>query len=395
MRPIREVVIASGARTAIGDFGGSLKDVPASELGTITAKEAIKRAKLSPANIQEVIVGHCMMRTDEINIARVIGLKAGIPFTTPGVTIQRQCASSMQALIFAVQQIMCEENEVVLVGGVEAMSRIPYVLYDMRWGKRIRHAQATDALWEGLTDPVTNLIMGLTAENLAAKYNITREAQDELAYTSHTRAANATKTGRFKDEIVPVEIKQKGKVVIVDKDEHPREGISIEALAKLPPSFKPDGTVTAGNSSGINDGAAAAVVMWEGEAAKRGIKPLARILAHAVAAVEPELMGYGPVPAVKKALKRANLTMDDIELWEVNEAFAAQYLTVEKLLGLNRNIVNMNGSGVALGHPVGATGVRIVITLLNEMIKRDLTIGCATLCVGGGMGKAVIVERIK
>lgn len=395
MRPLREVVIVSGVRTPIGDFGGSLKDVPASELGVITAKEALKRAKLNPEDVQDIIVGHCMMRTDEINIARVIGLKAGIPFTVPGVTIQRQCASSMQALIFAAQQIMCEENDIVLVGGVESMSRIPYVLYDMRWGKRIRHAQVIDALWEGLTDPVCNLIMGMTAENLAEKYNITREQQDELAYISHKRASEARRTGRFKDEIVPVEVKQKGKVIIVDKDEHPRDDVSLEALAKLPPVFKQDGTVTAGNASGINDGGAAAIVMWEGEAARRGIKPMARILAHAVAAVEPELMGYGPVPAVRKALQRANLALDDIELWEVNEAFAAQYLTVEKLLGLNRNIVNVNGSGIALGHPVGATGLRIVITLLHEMIKRDLTIGCATLCVGGGMGKAVIVERIK
>ena len=395
MRPIREVVIASGVRTAIGEFGGTLRDVPASELGVIVAKEAMKRANVNPEDIQDVIFGHCMMRTDEINIARVIGLKAGIPFTVPGVTIQRQCASGMQAIIFAAQQIMCEENDIVLAGGTENMSRIPFVAYEMRWGKRLRHSKFVDALWEGLTDPVVGLIMGLTAENLAEKYNISREEQDEIAYRSHKNAVNAIKTGRFKDEIVPVEVKQKKKTIVFDTDERPREDVSLEVLAKLPPVFKEGGTVTAGNASGINDGAAAVVVMWEGEAAKRGIKPLARIISHAVAAVEPELMGYGPVPAVRKALERANLALDDIELWEINEAFAAQYLAVEKLLGLNREIVNVNGSGIALGHPVGCTGTRIVVSLIYEMIKRDLTIGCAALCVGGGMGKAVIIERIK
>jgi len=395
MRPLREVVIASGVRTAIGDFGGALKDVPASELGVIVAKEAINRAGISPNDIQDVIIGHCMMRTDEINIARVIGLKAGIPFAVPGTTIQRQCASGMQAVIFAAQQIMTEENEVVLAGGAESMSRIPYMLYEMRWGKRLRHSKVIDGLWEGLTDPVCNLIMGMTAENLAEKYNISREEQDEVAYRSHKNAVNAIKTGRFKDEIVPVEVKQRRKTFVFDTDEHPREDASLESLAKLPPAFKEGGTVTAGNSSGINDAAAATVVMWEEEAVKRGIKPMARLLSHAVAAVEPELMGYGPVPAVRKALERANMALDDIELWEINEAFAAQYLSVEKLLGLNREIVNVNGSGIALGHPVGCTGTRIIVSLLYEMAKRDLTVGCAALCVGGGMGKAVIIEMIK
>ncbi|MGB9598985.1 MAG: thiolase family protein [Myxococcota bacterium] len=392
---MKKVVIVSAVRTAIGSFGGMFKDISAMELGVIAAQEAIKRAHIEKSEIQDVIVGHCFMRTDEINIARCISLKAGIPFTTPAVTIQRQCSSSMQALIFGAQQIMTEENDTVLVGGVENMSRIPYVLKTARWGTRLKHAELTDMLWEGLTDPLTGEIMGITAENLAEKYNISREEQDEIALLSHKRAIAAIDGGRFKDEIVPVVIRSKKGDRIIDTDEHPRRDVSKESLAKLPPAFKENGTVTAGNASGINDGAAFAVIMSEEKAKGLGLKPLAEIVSHGVAGVEPELMGYGPVPATQKALKRAGLTLKDIDLIELNEAFAAQYLACEKLLGLNREITNVNGSGIALGHPVGCTGLRIIVSLIYEMKKRDVELGLATLCVGGGMGKAVIIRNIK
>ena len=391
---MKEVLIVSAARTAIGSFGGSLKDVPAMDLGVTAAKAALDRAG-APLDVYGDLIGaQCMMRSDEINIGRCIGLKAGLPFTVPGCTIQRQCSSSMQALVYAAQQIMLGDQDAILVVGVESMSRVPYVLYDMRWGARMWKKEAVDSLTEGLEDPLGHFHMGITSENLAAKHNITREEQDELAFTSQKRAIAAIDSGRFKDEIVPVMVPTKKGPVPFSTDEHPRRDATLEGLAKLKPAFKKDGTVTAGNSSGINDGAAAAVVMSADKAKELGIKPLARLVSHAVAGVEPELMGYGPVPAVKKALAKAKMTLKDIQLIECNEAFAAQYLSCEKLLGLDRNITNVNGSGIALGHPVGATGVRLVISLLHEMAKRNLTVGLATLCVGGGMGKAVIVERI-
>jgi acetyl-CoA C-acetyltransferase len=391
---MNEAWIVSGARTAIGGFGGSLKDVQATELGVVAAKAAMERAGAGAELIGDVIGAQCMMRSDEINIGRCIGLRAGLPFTVPGCTIQRQCSSSMQALVYGAQQIMLGDQDGVLIVGVENMSRVPYVLYDMRWGARMWNKGAVDSLTEGLEDPLGHFHMGITSENLAAKYNITREEQDILACTSQHRAIAAIDSGRFKDEIVPVVIKGKKGDVVFDTDEHPRRGTTVETLAKLKPTFKKDGTVTAGNASGINDAGAAAVVLNAAKAKERGVKPLARIVAHAVAGVEPELMGYGPVPATQKALKKAGMTLKDIQLIECNEAFAAQYLACEKLLGLDRSITNVNGSGIGLGHPVGATGVRLVISLLNEMAKRDLTVGLATLCVGGGMGKAVIVERI-
>jgi len=391
---MREVWIMSGARTAIGSFGGGLKDVPVMTLGVIAAKAAMQRAGVEPEMMEDVIVGQCMPRADDINVGRCIGLQSGVPFTTPGCTIQRQCSSSMQAMVYGAQQIMLGEMDTVLIGGVENMSRIPYVLYDMRWGARMWEKKAIDALMQGLEDPLGHFMMGITAENLATKHNISREEQDELAYTSQTRAIAAIDSGRFKDEIVPVEIPSRKGPVIFDTDEHPRRGTTMEILAGLKPAFKKDGTVTAGNSSGINDGASSMVLMAAEKAKALGLKPLARLVNHAVAAVEPELMGYGPVPAVQKVLKRAGMSLSDIQLIELNEAFAAQYLACEKLLGLNRDITNVNGSGIALGHPVGCTGIRIVISLIYEMIKRDLTVGMASLCVGGGMGKAVIIERV-
>jgi len=392
---VREVVITSGVRTAIGTFGGSLMNIPGPDLAAMVVKEAIKRSKIEPGLIEDVILGNCMMRPDEYTVGRLVGLKAGIPFTTPGVTIQRQCASGMQAVVYGAQQIMLGDADCILAGGVEMMSRAIYYSKDARWGARLKHQELSCGIWDGLTDAYTGLIMGLTAENLAAKYNITRQEQDEVSLRSHNCAEAAIKGGRFKDEVLPIPIPQKkGDPKMFEIDEHVRMGMTMDQLSKLKPSFKPDGTVTAGNASGINDGAAAVVLMAAEKAKSLGIKPIARLVSYAAAGVEPELMGYGPVPATQKALAKANLKLSDIELIEVNEAFAAQYLACEKLLGLKREIVNVNGSGIALGHPVGCTGTRIIISLLNEMKRRGNKLGLATLCVGGGMGMTTVWELL-
>jgi acetyl-CoA C-acetyltransferase len=392
---MREVFILEGCRTPIGKFGGAFMNVRAADLGVIAAREALRRAGVAGEALDDVLVGNCMMVTDEINVARVISLKAGVPFSVPAATIQRQCSSSMQAMVFAAQQIQTGESDLVLVGGVESMTHTPYVLKNARFGYRLQHGELTDALWEGLTDPIHKIIMGLTAENLAGKYDISRAAQDELAMTSHSRAAAAIREGRFRAEIVPVEVPGKrGAVKVVDTDEHVRMDMTLEELTSLKPAFKKDGTVTAGNSSGLNDGAAFVVVASGDKVEELGLAPMARLVAHAAAGVEPELMGYGPVPATQKALQRAGWKLADVELIECNEAFAAQYLACEKLLGLDRAITNVNGSGIALGHPVGCTGVRLVISLLHEMRRRKVRRGLATLCVGGGMGKAVLVEAL-
>ena len=392
---MKEVVIVSGVRTAIGKFGGSLKDYPAPDLMALVIKEALKRAKVPGEMVGDVVIGQCMQRCDELVTARLAALKAGLPIGVPGVTIQRNCASGMQATIYASQQIMLGDEDVMVAGGVEVMSRVPYTLNDARWGKRMQHGVMSDALIDGLTDAYCGLIMGLTAENLAAKYNISRQEQDVVSLRSHNNTEAATKAGKFKNEIMPVEIpSKKGPPQIFDTDEHFRPGMVMEDLSKLKPAFKKDGTVTAGNASGINDAAAAVVLMSRDKAKEMGIAPIAKLKGYAVAGVEPELMGYGPVPATKKALERAKLTLKDIQLIEVNEAFAAQYLACEKLLGLNREITNVNGSGIALGHPVGCTGARIIITMLNEMKRRGNSLGLATLCVGGGMGATSIWEMV-
>ena len=392
---MQDVFIVAPVRTAIGTFGGMFKDILSNELAIPVVKSVLEKTGIDPAELDDVIFGNCFMRTDESNVARVTALKAGIPYTVPAVTIQRQCSSSMQATVFAAQKIWAGDADMCLVGGVEAMSQAPYVLKDARWGKRLMHSQMTDSIWEGLTCPNKGIIMGVTAENLAEKYGITREEQDVVAARSHANASAASTSGRFKDEIVPVEIPgRKGKVTVCDTDEHIRHDLTLEGLAKLRPTFKKDGTVTAGSSSGINDGASAALVVSGKKLKELGLTPDARIVSHAVAGVEPELMGYGPVPATQKALNKAGMTLDQIGLIEVNEAFAAQYLACEKGLELNRDIVNVNGSGIGLGHPVGATGLRIMVTLVHEMKKRSVQYGLATLCVGGGMGKTVIVENV-
>ncbi|WP_027717857.1 thiolase family protein [Desulfovirgula thermocuniculi] len=389
-----EVVIVAAARTAIGDFGGAFRDMLPHQLAVPVIQELLRRTGVTGEMVDEVILGNCAQRSDEPNVARTAALVAGLPVQTTGFTVQRQCASGMQAIISGYQEIVTGDAEIVIAGGTECMSAVPYVLKSARWGQRLQHGEMTDALWEMLTDPIHKILMGETAERLAEKYGISREEQDEIALRSHLNAVRAIEEGRFKEEIVPVAVPQrKGPPRVVDRDEHPRADVTMEKLAQLPPVFRPNGTVTAGNSSGINDGAAAVMLMPLKKARELGLNPLARIVSFAWAGVEPDLMGYGPVPAVRKALKKAGLTLGDIELIELNEAFAAQYLACEKLLDLNREITNVNGSGVGLGHPVGCTGARIVVTLLYEMARRNLRLGLAALCVGGGMGMAMVLER--
>jgi acetyl-CoA C-acetyltransferase len=388
-----DVVIVSALRTATGDFGGAFRTVSSLELGRTVVEEVVRRANLLPEQIDEVIFGNCNQYTDEPNVARCIALTAGMPVETTGFTIQRQCASGMQAIVSGYQEIVFGDVDIVVAGGVESMSTAPYLLKAARWGKRLQHGEMTDSLWEMLTDPVYKIMMGETAERLADKYGISREAQDEIAYRSHINALAAIDEGRFKEQIVPVTVKGRKGDIIVDTDEHPRRDISREILASLRPSFRKEGTVTAGNASGLNDGAAAVVLMTAQRAAELGLKTMGRIISYGWAGVEPDLMGYGPVPAIRKTLAKAGLALDQIELIELNEAFAAQYLACEQLLELNREIVNVNGSGIALGHPVGCTGARVVVTLLHEMARRDLKMGLASLCVGGGMGMAMILER--
>jgi acetyl-CoA C-acetyltransferase len=391
---MQDVVIVAGVRTPIGDFGGTIKGLMANQLASLVIDEVIKRAGVSKVDIDEVLLGNCLQRSDEPNIARCAALRAGLPITTTGVTIQRQCSSGMEAIVSGYRQIAMGDADVIIAGGTESMSNAVYALKNARWGQRITHSQMTDTLWELLTDPDQNILMGETAERLVDKYDISREEQDEIALRSHRLAINAIDEGRFAQEIVSVPIpSRKGEKLVVSQDEHPRRELTMNDLAKLKPAFRDKGTVTAGNASGLNDGASALVLMSESKANSLGIKPLARIVGSAKAGVEPDLMGYGPVPAVKKLLKKTGLNLGDIGLIELNEAFAAQYLACEKLLELNRNIVNVNGSGVGLGHPVGSTGARLVVTLLHEMIRRDVKKGLATLCVGGGMGKAIIIEK--
>ncbi|PCN43303.1 acetyl-CoA acetyltransferase [Brevibacillus laterosporus] len=387
------IVIVAAKRTPIGTFGGMFQDVSARKLAELTIRDIMDTTGIDPEDIDEVILGNCIQRTDEPNIARTALLDAGLPQQVTGLTVQRQCSSGMQAIVSGLQQIALGDSEVVIAGGVESMSRAPYILKQARFGKRLMHGEMTDALWELLTDPHHDILMGETAERLADRYKISREEQDEIAYLSHQKAAHATKEGLFKDEIIPIVLSKKNKTNTLTADEHIRPDITLDALATLKPTFREEGTVTAGNASGLNDGASAVLVMKESKAKNLGLTVLGRIVSYAWAGVEPDLMGYGPVPATQKALKKAGLRLQDIQLIEVNEAFASQYLAVEKLLELDRTITNVNGSGISLGHPVGSTGCRLIVTLLHEMKRRQLHRGLATLCVGGGLGMSMIVER--
>ena len=392
----RKVVIASAARTPIGSYGGALKSVSAQDLGITAVKEAINRAGIKPEDVDEMVFGCVLQAGLGQNVARQISIGAGIPKEKPAMTLNIVCGSGLRSVSLAAQMIMAGDSDIVVAGGTESMSNAPYLLTDERWGARMGDKKVVDEMIkDGLWDAFNDYHMGMTAENIVEKYGLTREEQDELAALSQNRAEKARAEGKFKDEIVPVEVKdRKGNVTVVDTDEHIREGVTAEGISKLRPAFKRDGgSVTAANASGLNDGSAALVVMSEEKAKELGVTPLATIVSYATEGVDPKIMGTGPIPTVRKALEKANLTLEDIDLIEANEAFAAQALSVIKELGLNTDIVNVNGGAIAIGHPVGASGARILTTLLYEMQKRDSKKGIATLCIGGGMGTAVVVER--
>ena len=423
-----EVVIVSGVRTAIGNYGGALRDTPAAKLGSIVIKEALKRVSLRPkrdpevlsyapemfrdagltelekryydwdnsleeVRIDEVIMGNVIQGGQGMNTARQAAIYAGIPKEAGAYTVNKVCASGMKSVALAAQSIRIGDAEIIVAGGMENMSAVPYYVPKARWGARMFNAEMIDGMvYDGLWEIFYNYHMGVTSENIAERYGITRKEQDELALMSHQRALAATKDGTFKQEIVPVEVRQKGKVKLFYTDEHPRE-TSIEALAQLPPVFKQDGSVTAGNASGITDAAAALVIMSAEKAKGLGLKPMATIRSYASGGVDPAFMGLGPVPATKKALKRAGLSLKDIDLVELNEAFASQSIGVIRELGLDLEKTNPHGSGISLGHPIGCTGTRIIVTLIYEMMRKDFQFGLATLCIGGGQGMAMIIER--
>ncbi|MCH5137564.1 acetyl-CoA C-acetyltransferase [Clostridiaceae bacterium UIB06] len=391
---MKEVVIVSAVRTAVGKFGGTLKDVPAAELGAIVIKEVLNRANVKAELVDEVIMGNVIQAGLGQNVTRQAIIKAGLPDEVPGFTINKVCGSGLRAVSLAAQMIKAGDADVVIAGGMENMSAAPYALPTTRWGQRMGNGAVIDTMInDALTDAFNGYHMGITAENIAEKWNLTREMQDEFAVASQNKAEAAIKEGRFKDEIVPVVIKTKKAEIVFDTDEFPRFGATIEGMAKLKPAFKKDGTVTAANASGINDGAAAILVMSAEKAAELGIKPMAKIVSYGSKGLDPAIMGYGPFHATKKALEVANLTIEDMDLIEANEAFAAQSLAVAKDLKFDMSKVNVNGGAIALGHPVGCSGARILTTLLYEMEKRDAKKGLATLCIGGGMGTAIIVER--
>jgi acetyl-CoA C-acetyltransferase len=391
---MNDVVIVSACRTAIGRLGGMFKNVSALDLTIPVMRELVKRAGIEPGIIEDVIWGCNYQRTNgENNLARVAAVKAGFPVTVPGITIHRNCTSSMSSVQMAYYQIKCGEADVIMAGGTDSMSNAQYTADKMRYGANIGHTELRDSMWDSLTNLGVGPAMGITAENLAVKYDISREEQDKLALLSQQRAIRAIDDGLFKEEIIPVEVKGKKGVERFETDEHPRRDTNLETLAKLKPSFKDGGTVTAGNASGINDSSAGVIVMSAKKAKELGITPMATIVSTATSGVDPDIMGIGPVSATQKAMEKAGLSLKDMELIELNEAFAAQYLACEKAMGLNPEITNVNGSGISLGHPVGATGVRIIITLLYEMKRRKLTRGLATLCAGGGMGTAMILKR--
>ena len=392
---MRDVVIVSAVRTALGSFGGSLKDVPTAELGAIVIKEAVKRAGIKPEMVEEVLMGNVIQAGLGQNVARQATIKAGLPNETSAMTINKVCGSGLRAVSLAAQMIKAGDTDIVVAGGMENMSRAPYLLDTARWGQRMGNGKMIDSMInDALWDAFNNYHMGVTAENIAKEWGITREEQDRFAVASQNKAEKAIKEGRFKDEIVPVTIPQrKGEPKIFDTDEFPRFGATMESVSKLRPAFIKDGTVTAANASGINDGAAAFVVMSAEKAEELGIKPMAKILSYGSRGLDPAIMGYGPFYATKKALENTGLEVKDIDLIEANEAFAAQSLAVAKDLEFDMSKVNVNGGAIALGHPVGASGARILVTLLYEMQKRDAKTGLATLCIGGGMGTALVVER--
>jgi acetyl-CoA C-acetyltransferase len=391
-----ETVILSACRTPIGAFGGVFRELSAVDLGAIVIREAIARAGVSPSDVGDVVMGCVLQAGAGMNVARQAGLKAGLPVEVPGETVNRVCGSGLQAVVHAVEALRVGYVDTIVAGGTESMSNAPYLLKGARWGYRMGNAEAIDSmLHEGLTCAIGSCHMGITAEEIASRYNISRGDQDAFSAESQQRAVRAMGEGRFKAEIVPVSIPQrKGDALVVDADEYPRPGTTAEKLAALKPAFRKDGTVTAGNASGINDGAAALVVTTAGKAEAVGKTPLARILAYASTGVDPKVMGIGPVPAVRKALERAGLTAGDIDLFELNEAFAAQSVAVARELGLDPAKVNVNGGAIALGHPIGASGARVLTTLVYALRARRLKRGVASLCIGGGMGIAMVIEAL-
>ncbi len=395
MPQLEDIYIVSGARTAIGDFGGALKSFYPSDLGAKVVEAALERAGVPAADVEHVVVGQVMPTgaKDEF-LSRAIALKAGLPIETPALTLNRLCGSGIQALVSAAQMMKLGEASITVAGGAESMSNIPYHDHGARWGKKMGDNVLEDALTRGLEDAIGGYHMAITAENCAERHQITREMQDALAVEGHKRAIRAIREGRFKEQIVPIEVKTRKGVTIFDTDEHPREDTSMEALAAMRPAFKKDGTVTPGNASGINDGAAAVVLATGSEVEKRGLKPLGRIVSWGHAGVEPEYMGEGPIKAVPIALKRAGLQLSDIDVIEANEAFAAQALSVAKVLGFDSEKLNPNGSGVALGHPVGATGTMLAIKALYELRRTGGRYGLLTMCIGGGQGIAMVVESV-
>jgi acetyl-CoA C-acetyltransferase len=393
---MKEVVIASAVRTAIGTFNGHLAPLSAVDMGKEVIKEAIKRAGIKPECVNEVIMGNVLQTGLGQNTARQASVHAGLPVEVPAFTINKVCGSGLKAVALAAQSIIAGDNDIVVAGGMESMTNAPYAIDKARWGCRMGDAKLTDIMVkDGIWDIFNNYHMGITAENVAEKFGITREMQDELAYASQQKALAAIQSGAFKEEILPLTIKMKKKEYVFDTDEGPRADSTPEKLAMLRPAFKKDGgTVTAGNASGINDGAVALVIMSAEKAKELRVVPMARILAYASAGVDPAIMGTGPIPATRNVLKKAKLTLADIDLIEANEAFAAQFLAVGKTLGFDMSKVNVNGGAVALGHPIGASGARILTTLLYAMKHREAKRGLATLCIGGGMGIAMVVERI-
>lgn len=392
---MKDVVIVSAVRTPIGSFGGVFKNTSAVQLGTIAVKEAISRVGLNLSEIDEVIIGNVLQTGLGQNVARQIAINSGIPNSVPSYTVNKLCGSGLKSVQLAAQSITSGENDVVIAGGTENMSQAPYIVPTARFGSKMGDITMVDSmLTDGLIDAFNQYHMGITAENIATKFEFTREMQDKLALESQNKAENAIKNNRFKEEIVPVDVLiRRGKIETIDKDEYPKLSMTFEGLAKLKPAFKKDGTVTAGNASGINDGAAMLILMSQQKADELGIRPLAKIKSYASAGVEPEVMGTGPIPATRKALKKAGLSINDIDLIEANEAFAAQALAVKDELQIDSSKLNVNGGAIALGHPIGASGARILVTLIYEMQKRKVETGLATLCIGGGQGISMVVSR--
>jgi acetyl-CoA C-acetyltransferase len=393
---MREVFLAASVRTPIGKFGGTLKGWGAADLAVPVVQESLKRAGIDVAMIDEVIIGNARQAGGGPNVARQISYRAGIPDSAPAYTVNKACGSGLKSIVLAAQEILLGRAEAIVAGGAESMSRVPYLAEGARWGLRMGNAALVDGMYrDGFLDPLSGQVMGETAETLARQYDISREEQDQFALRSQQRAEVATREGRFRAEVVPLDIKdRKGDVVEFATDEHSRAGSTIEAIRKLPPVFSSDGTVTAGNSSGITDGASALVVVSGEFAEAHAVRPQARLVDYEIAGVDPRVMGIGPVPAVRKLLDRRKLALSDIDLVELNEAFAAQVLACDRELGFDQDRLNVNGGAIALGHPIGCTGTRIMTTLLHELERRRARYGLATLCISGGMGMAVLVERV-